>query len=194
MLAQTRNKQVPYSRSRTPQTAFKLKLEKPFHMSEIPHLPRQIQLLVVRPTTRTSNIRDKGKSRANRTVDLLFCERNLGCKPLLGLVQVGSQQAKGYALDPIGPAKMVYESSNNLGVLSKEHGGVNTALVFRSKRLRGRPPSRKVALALLTSINSSIERRGNGKEPCLSDGSLSPKSLIEATCLSEQVVKTRPNR
>ena len=83
---------------------------------------------MVRSTTRTSNIRGEGKSRTNRTVDLLFCEKNPGCKPLLSLVQVGSQQAKGYALDPIGPAKMEYESTINLGVLSKEYGGANTAL------------------------------------------------------------------
>ena len=48
--------------------------------------------------------------------------------------------------------------------------------------------------ALFTSTDSFIERRGKGKEPYLSDGSPSPKSLIEATHLSEQVVKTRPNR
>ena len=51
-----------------------------------------------------------------------------------------------------------------------------------------------VKCALFTSTDSSIERRGKGKEPYLSDGSPSPKSLIEATHLSEQVVKTRPSR
>ena len=44
---------------------------------------------VVVGTISRTYTREKGKSRTNRTVDLLSCERNSGGKPHLCLVQVG---------------------------------------------------------------------------------------------------------